>query len=139
MPFDKNTIISRLEDRLAPFPVRFAVLYGSYAAGRPTPVSDIDLAVYVDQIDDFLDVINAVDEVFPRHRIDVINLKDKPALIYYEVLSSGLVFLVRDEAFFKQEKFRVMREYLDFKPMHDRLLRDMLQRIDEGTYGEPAG
>ena len=25
MPFDKNTIITRLEDRLAPFPVRFAV------------------------------------------------------------------------------------------------------------------
>ncbi len=139
MPLDKDTIIARLEDRLAPFPVRFAVLYGSYAAGRPTPVSDIDLAVYVEEIDDFLDVVNAADEAFPDHRIDVVNLKGKPALIYYEALASGIMFLMRDEAFFKQEKFRVMREYLDFKPTHDRLLKDMLQRIKEGRYGKPAG
>jgi len=46
--------------------------------------------------------------------------------------------LIQDDAFFWQEKFRVMRQYLDFKPMHDRLLNDMLQRIDEGTYGKPA-
>ena len=139
MPFDKDSIITQLEERLAPFPIRFAVLYGSYATDRPTPVSDIDLAVYVDEIDDFLDVVNAAEEAFPEHRIDVVNLKGKPALIYYEALASGITFLMRDEAFFKQEKFRVMREYLDFKPMHDRLLRDMLQRIEEGTYGNPAG
>ena len=139
MPFDKDIIITRLEERLTSFPVRFAVLYGSFAAGRPTPVSDIDLAVYVDQIDDFLDVVNAVEEAFPDHRIDIVNLKGKPALIYYEALASGITFLIQDEAFFKREKFRVMRDYLDFKPTHDRLLRDMLQRIDEGTYGNPAG
>ncbi len=129
MSFNKNDIIARFTERLSPFPVRFAVLYGSYAADRPTPVSDIDLAVYVDEIE----------EAFPKHRVDVVNLKGKSALIYYEVLASGLSFLIRDDAFFQQEKFRVMREYLDFKPMHDRLLNDMLQRIDEGTYGKPAG
>ncbi len=139
MSLNKNVIIARLKDRLAALPVRFAVLYGSYAADRPTPVSDIDLAVYVDEIEDFLEVVVAIEEAFPEHRIDVVNLKGKTALIYYEVLASGLSFLIRDDAFFRQEKFRVMREYLDFKPMHDRLLTDMLQRIDEGMYGKPAG
>ncbi|MCH8961912.1 MAG: nucleotidyltransferase domain-containing protein [Bacteroidetes bacterium] len=139
MSFNKDDIIARFTERLSPFPVRFAVLYGSYAADRPTPVSDIDLAVYVDEIEDFLDVVVAAEEAFPEHRVDVVNLKGKTALIYYEALASGLSFLIRDDAFFRQEKFRVMREYLDFKPMHDRLLTDMLQRIDEGTYGKPAG
>jgi hypothetical protein len=28
-----------------------------------------------------------------------------------------------------------MRDYLDFKPVHDRILRDMERRLDNGRYG----
>ncbi|QXD16446.1 nucleotidyltransferase domain-containing protein [Rhodocaloribacter litoris] len=118
---DRHTVLERLRSVLERHPVRFGLLYGSYAAGRPTPVSDIDVAVYADRPEELLDVVVALEEAFSGHRVDVMNLKDKPALVYYEVLASGVPVLVRDPSFLEAETYRVMREYLDFQPIHERI------------------
>lgn len=138
MVMEKQVLIKKLTEVLAKAPVKFAILYGSYAADRATPVSDIDLAVYAASMNDYLQVVAEVDAQFPAHHIDLVNLHGKPALLYYEVLAGGVPLLIRDDAFYQQEKLRVMRDYLDYKPMHDRLLQDMRQRIEEGTYGRRA-
>ncbi|GIV59414.1 MAG: hypothetical protein KatS3mg043_0503 [Rhodothermaceae bacterium] len=135
---DRHTVLERLRSVLERHPVRFGLLYGSYAAGRPTPVSDIDVAVYADRPEELLDVVVALEEAFSGHRVDVMNLKDKPALVYYEVLASGVSVLVRDPSFLEAETYRVMREYPDFQPIHERILADMARRIETGTYGKPA-
>jgi predicted nucleotidyltransferase len=135
---DPDALLMRLDALLQEVPVRFGVLYGSYAAGRPTPVSDLDVAVYADTHDAFREAVRALTEAFPEVRVDVVNLADQPALLYYEVLASGIPVAVRDDAFFAREKLRVMREYLDFQPMHRRLLDDMGQRLRDGTYGTAA-
>lgn len=116
----------------------FAVLYGSHAAGRATPVSDIDVAAYVEEAGDVLAVAAALDEVFPGTRVDFVNLRGQPSLLYYEVLASGRLLFARDEAFFQEEKLRVMREYLDFRPTYERVLDAMDRRLANGTYGKPA-
>jgi predicted nucleotidyltransferase len=108
---------------------------GSVAEERATPISDVDLAVYVEDRDDFLGLVVELDEAVPDRRVDVMNLMRQPALIYYRVLATGDLIHVTDEKFYHDEKFRVMREYLDFKPMHDRILRDMERRLDDGAYG----
>ena len=132
---DREDVIARLKEALAAHPLRFAVLYGSYAAGRATPVSDLDLGVYIDGDGDFLSLAAALEEALPTYRVDLVNLRDKPALLYYEVLATGTLLEARDEAFFYREKLRVMREYLDFQPTHARILNDMYGRIERGTYG----
>ena len=115
--------------------VPFAVLHGSVAAGQATPISDVDVAVYVDDRDHFLTVVAELNEVLPDRRVDVMNLARQPALIYYRVLATGDVIYLSDEELYQDEKVRVMREYLDFKPMHDRILQDMERRLDDGAYG----
>ena len=132
---ERTDIIRRLRACLEPLPLRFAVLYGSYAAGRPTPVSDLDVAVYADTLAAYREAVRTVDEAFPGLRTDVVHLKKQPALIYYEVLATGHLLFVDEESFFQRERLRVMREYLDFQPTHQRLLDDMRQRLREGTYG----
>ena len=118
--------------------VRFAVLYGSHAEGRATPVSDLDVAAYVDDAGDFLAAAAVLDETFPEMRVDLVDLSAQPSLVYYEILASGRVLFAHDEDFFQKEKLRVMREYLDFRPTYERVLDAMDQRLETGTYGKPA-
>jgi predicted nucleotidyltransferase len=118
--------------------VRFAVLYGSRAEERATPVSDLDVAAYVDDAGDFLAAAAALDETFPEMRVDLVDLSAQPSLVYYEILASGRVLFAHDEDFFQKEKLRVMREYLDFRPTYERVLDAMDQRLETGTYGKPA-
>jgi predicted nucleotidyltransferase len=118
--------------------VRFAVLYGSRAEGRATPVSDLDVAAYVDDAGDFLAAAAALDETFPEMRVDLVDLSAQPSLVYYEILASGRVLFAHDEDFFQKEKLRVMREYLDFRLTYERVLDAMDQRLETGTYGKPA-
>ncbi|NBC15686.1 MAG: hypothetical protein GVY18_00045 [Bacteroidetes bacterium] len=133
-----DALLMRLDALLREVPVRFGVLYGSYAARRPTPVSDLDVAVYADTRDAYREAVRALKEAFPEVRVDVVNLADQPALLYYEVLASGIPLAVCDDAFFAREKLRVMREYLDFQPMHRRLFDDVGQRLRDGTSGTAA-
>jgi predicted nucleotidyltransferase len=131
----KQTLIDALKPVLQRHPVPFAVLHGSVAADQATPVSDVDVAVCVEDRSDFLTLVVELDEALPDHRVDVMNLARQPALIYYRILATGEVIHLADEELYHDEKFRVMREYLDFKPMHDRILRDMERRLDDGAYG----
>ena len=135
MAQSRQAINDALRPVLKRHSVPFAVLHGSVAAGQATPISDVDVAVYVDDQDCFLTVVAELDEAVPDRRVDVMNLARQPALIYYRVLATGDVIHLADEELYQDEKFRVMREYLDFKPTHDRILQDMERRLDDGAYG----
>ena len=132
---DKQALLDRLQTVLRQPSIPFSVLHGSVAAGQDTPVSDVDVAVYVEERDRFLRLVVALDEALPERRVDVMNLAHQPAWVVYRVLASGEIIHVADEALYHEVKFRAMREYLDFKPVHDRILRDMERRLDDGRYG----
>ena len=136
MPSSANDLAATLTRVCQAHPaVRFAVLYGSHAAGRATPVSDIDVAAYIDEASDVLTVAATLNETFPETRVDLVDLREQPSLVYYEILAEGRLLFARDEAFFKSEKLRVMREYLDFRPTYERVLDAMDRRLEAGTYG----
>jgi predicted nucleotidyltransferase len=132
---DKQELLDRLRKILDQPSIPFSVLHGSMAAGRETPVSDVDVAVYVEEQDRFLDLVVRLDEALPERRVDVTNLARQPSWIVYRVLATGETIHVADEALYHDVKFRAMREYLDFKPVHDRILQDMERRLERGRYG----
>ena len=135
MSIDKQALLDRLRTGLQRPSIPFSVLHGSVAAEQETPVSDVDVAVYVEEQDHFLDLVVALDEALPERRVDVTNLARQPSWVVYRVLATGETIHVADEELYHNVKFRAMRDYLDFKPVHDRILRDMERRLDNGRYG----
>jgi predicted nucleotidyltransferase len=135
MSVDTQDLLDRLRTLLDRPWVPFSVLHGSVAAGQDTPVSDVDVAVYVEDSGHFLDLVVALDETLPEHRVDVTNLARQPSWVVYRVLATGKTIHVADEELYHDVKFRAMRDYLDFKPVHDRILRDMERRLESGQYG----
>ena len=118
----------------------FAYLFGSYATGRQNKLSDIDIAVYVEGVDDIfekkLELITKVMKGLKFNDIDLVVLNEVSPLVVKEVVSSGKLIFSRDERKrlgFITKKIKLHMEMDYYRRLH----RDaMIERIMEGRFGK---
>lgn len=133
-----DELVRSVSAKISKSPVKFAFLYGSVAAGKHTQISDLDIAVYCEDDGDFASMLDVLAGEFSEIRIDMVNLKKLSPIDYYEIISAGRRLFIADEPLYKQEKLRVMREYLDFAGTRAQIMADMVTRIGKGEYGKSA-
>ena len=96
--------------------VRFAYLFGSQARGQAGPLSDTDIAVFVDPALDLLDarlrIIEALMRLLGDERVDVITLNNAAPALRHAVIGDGVV-IKEDEALRTAFEERTTSEYLD--------------------------
>jgi predicted nucleotidyltransferase len=130
---------ARIEEELQRWPqIRFALLYGSRAHGRPRPDSDWDVAIY---LDDALDAGERLDVqrrivagLAPAVPIDLVVLNEAPPLLGHRALR-GERLLVRDKSFYTRYFVKTVGMALDQAPMarfHAEARRKRLQERDVG-------
>jgi uncharacterized protein len=117
-------IVERIKHFLAEHKaIKFAYLFGSYARGDMGPLSDIDLAVYLDNRFDLftcrLRLIEKLDGDLKGKPFDLVILNNAPLVFRYEVIREGIV-LKEDKPKRVQFEVHVLRDYLDTE--HLRLL-----------------
>lgn len=135
---------SALEAAFAAQDVRVAYLYGSQAAGRARPGSDMDIAVLwgdnVPRSDYFrrrLELIGAMMDLFRTDNVDVVVLNEAPPLLALEALRHGQLLYNGDEALRVQFQVRTVQEYRDTASLR-RLLAEALEyRVQTGKFGQP--
>ena len=120
-----DEIVSALRSELDRFPhLTFAVLFGSAASGRLRPDSDVDVAVYgtsagrleIEQereIDRETEIQIALERVTQRN-VELLVLNRAPATVCAAALTSGLVVLMRDTAFYSRYFLAVTSVAIDF-------------------------
>jgi predicted nucleotidyltransferase len=115
----------------APYIV-FAYLFGSAVAGRQGPLSDVDIAVFLDPIvapaDARLETVGLASRHLATDAIDVVVLNTAPTALTGRILEQRRVILDRDP--FQRHRFesRALREHLDFRPFEHRLLARRYRR-----------
>lgn len=96
--------------------VIFAYLFGSVAEDRAGPLSDIDIAVYLDEKGDhFRQRLLVMEELSIRlgtEDFDLIALNEAPIVLKHEIIRSGIVLKENREQRVSFE-IDVLREYLD--------------------------
>ncbi len=107
--------------------VKFIILFGSYAAGKQTPLSDIDIAVYYDapQRERFEFLISAD---LPDY-VDLKTFQDLPILIQKEIIS-GKVIYYRDYDFTFNEFMKVIKEFSTFEKYYNEYYQEALRRLE---------
>jgi len=96
----------------------FAYLFGSLAKGRCTPLSDVDIAVYlsegVDAIEKKLQILGRLMELLETDEIDLVILNTAPLTLRMKVLENKSVIV--DNAPFLRYAYEsvTMRKYFDF-------------------------
>ena len=127
LPPDIESRLATLGDALSPIPsVAFGYLFGSAACGRLRPLSDIDVAVYLDEgvdlIEARLDVIRALTRFLRTDAVDLVVLNAAPTSLLGRVLGSRRIVLDRDP--FRRHRFESdeLRKFFDFQIRERRLL-----------------
>ncbi|MFQ6071035.1 MAG: nucleotidyltransferase domain-containing protein [Candidatus Aminicenantales bacterium] len=116
--------------------VKFAYIFGSYAKASTCSLSDIDIAVYVDEkikedrvFNLRLELIARVSKLLKREDIDLIILNGSDISLAFEVIYYGKLIFSRDELQRIRFEARVMSLYFDRKYYYDRHARLLIEHI----------
>ncbi|TFH41491.1 MAG: nucleotidyltransferase domain-containing protein [ANME-2 cluster archaeon] len=115
--------------------VHIAYLFGSTVKGNANKLSDIDIAVMLDEnlskkdmLNMELDLISELTRVLKSDKIDLVVLNDSPLLLKYNIIKYGH-FLTSDESKRIAFEANVMSRYLDEQYYIKRHTDMILQRI----------
>ncbi len=100
--------------------VQAIYLFGSYAKGKQTPFSDLDLAVMIQEnknlkkIETEVGLSSSPDtDVVPFHRL--------PLYIQFEVFKFGKLLFVKNKKSLIELKIKVLDEYLDQSSLYEKM------------------
>lgn len=111
-------------------------LFGSSVLGIERENSDIDIGIVfldINKIKDLLEVYNIIyeifSEIFPDKELDIVFLDKAPLTLKFEIVTTGEVIYTISEEFLASYKEKIVKEYIDFKPLLDEQDRVLLERI----------
>jgi uncharacterized protein len=129
----KDPITSHIAERLPQLEaylsgrhdVAFAYLFGSFASGNARPLSDVDIAVYLDGSnisEKRLELLGHLANILKTDEIDLVILNSAPLTLKMKILQSRCV--VSDNQPFRRHLYEsiTIRGYLDFSILEMRLL-----------------
>lgn len=121
LPEEARKIVSTIQTHPK---VVAVLLFGSWAKGELSPLSDVDLAVVLQSPD-------SQDEAeigsMYSGKVDVVLFHRLPLHIRFEVLKTGKELFVRDEAAYAQVRYMVLRDYLEMARFYQGIVAEILR------------
>lgn len=121
-----------------------AYLFGSQARGTPGPLSDVDLAVWLDptlhrndRSQKMLSLMGDAASRLGTDEVQVVVLNDAPPSLVHAALREGVRLVENDARQRVRLEVKAAVEYLDLAPLRRELTRGMARRIREGRFGRP--
>jgi predicted nucleotidyltransferase len=105
--------------------ILFAFLFGSTANDKTTGISDIDIAIMLDEskIDETknpygykAELLAKLISVLSFNDIDLIILNEASLLLKHRIVQSGREIYTKDEKLSAEFRVKVMEQFLDLKP-----------------------
>ena len=122
------------------YDLQLIYLFGSKATGRDTKVSDIDIAVLLNDREAYnlknliLDLIFDFSRVFCSDKIDLVILNKASLAVQYNVISDGeILYALNPETRYNYE-VNLISLYLDFKRYEDEYYEAMHKQILEDIH-----
>lgn len=142
VPAIDEAALMRLGTALDRPPVVSALLFGSQATDRAGPLSDVDIAVWLDPASDVaerrqlqLDLMSAAAGALGTGEVQVAVLNDATPLLRHRAMRDGVRLVDRDRRLRVRLETRALLEYLDTAPLRATLARGLRHRINEGRFG----
>jgi predicted nucleotidyltransferase len=98
--------------------VNFAYLFGSLAKGKPLPLSDVDIAVYLskslDVLEKKLEILGELVDILETDEIDLVILNEAPLALRMKILENKKLIVDNAPSLRHRYESLTMREYFDF-------------------------
>jgi predicted nucleotidyltransferase len=119
-----------------------ASLFGSQATGMAGPLSDVDVAVWLDpalssdeRFNLRLRLMTAASRAIGSDEVDVVPLNDAPPLLRQRAIRDGRRLVERDARQRVRLDTAAILEYLDTAPLRRAIEAGLRRRLAEGTFG----
>jgi len=98
--------------------VALAYLFGSYAYGKVSSSSDVDIAILLERCKEGLyssyrEIMLGIREALGTERFDLVLLNNAPPTLQFEVISRGRLIFCRDEEVLNTFEMDVIRRFQD--------------------------
>ncbi|MDI6819926.1 MAG: nucleotidyltransferase domain-containing protein [Candidatus Hodarchaeaceae archaeon] len=117
--------------------IELAYLFGSAARGKISKLSDVDVAVYLDESlssdERFklqLRLMGELASLLRTGKIDLVVMNDAPPVLNYEIIRFEPIY-VRDTSKKVRVEHSIMSRYLDRRYYEKRMLETFLRRVSE--------
>ncbi len=118
--------------------VKLAYLFGSVAEGKEGKLSDVDLAVFLDESlskkERFhlqLKLISELTRIMKTDRIDLVIMNDAPLSLNYEIIKANHPLLFRDKGEKIDFEHGILSRYLDRRYYEKRWAAEFLKSVAE--------
>ena len=133
LPPDIDGSLATLGEIFANCPgVEFSYLFGGAATGRKTPLSDIDIALYVEEGHDSSETQIEVRRRAAKHlgtdEVDVVILNGAPIALRGRILQSRQILCDRNPLRRHSFESQTAREFIDFRKFETTLLNRRFAR-----------
>ena len=121
--------------------IDFALLFGSYAKGTQSALSDIDIAIYTNRSIDLLEqgsIISHLEGLLEKH-VDLLllnNLYKENARMAFNIIDNHKVIFCNTLEKYLDFKTYTYKYYFDQLPMYEFFDNALIERIESGTYGK---
>lgn len=114
-----SEIISKLKENFEKDEnIVFAYLFGGLAKNRISPISDIDVAVYLRNIENILDekirILNKICELLKFDDVDLIILNLAPISLKGRILQNKIIIVDKNPTLRHSFESLTLREFFDF-------------------------
>lgn len=120
--------------------VKLAYLFGSVALEEYGKLSDVDIAVFLDESLEKkerwnleLRLIADLGDILKADRVDLVVMNDAPVSLNFEVIKANYPLFVRDENFRVDFEHYILSRYLDRRYYDQRWADNLIKKIAEGT------
>ncbi len=116
--------------------VRLVYLFGSVAKGKAGKLSDVDIAVLLDEsldkkqrFDLQLELISDISELLKTDKIDLVVINEAPLSLKFEIIKANCPLFVRDGMEKIDFEQMVMSRYLDRRYYEKRASSEFLKKV----------
>ena len=114
-------------------------LFGSVAQQRAGKLSDVDLAVYLDEslnsyerFDLELGLLSDLGDIIRTDRVDMVVMNDAPISLNFEIIKANHPLFIRDNDLKVDFEHYIMSRYLDRQYYNLRWADELLRKTAEG-------
>lgn len=134
-------ITKEIRDKVAEYfssrtDIKFAYLFGSQAKNNTGRLSDIDIAVYLDErlnehkrFNVRLGLIGEAARLLRNDNIDLVTLNDVDIFLAYQVVFFGKIIYCRDELSRIRYEAKILSLYFDQQYYYDRHAKLTIERV----------
>ena len=119
--------------------VELIVLFGSLASGKRHPLSDVDAAFQMANLDDKkrVQIWGEVTDALETDEVDIVYLNDDiPYRLRFEIANSGQLLYEAAEGMFLRFQVLASVMWMDFKPLADYQSAAFWQRFANGGFAK---